>query len=91
VTDTWPMSSQLPEWMRNPSPPERTTLSWEVGQSLRRSRLWRLGAAMGERWSNRYRITRRFPKTTAIIAWFLSLAAVVAVYYWMLLLLARVD
>jgi len=85
------MGSQLPEWMRNPKPPERTTLGWEIGQSLRRTRLWRFGSASRERWSNRYRITRRFPKTTAIIAWFVSLAVAVCVYYWMLLLLARVD
>jgi hypothetical protein len=85
------MSSQLPEWMRNPKPPERTTVGWEVGQSLRRTRLWRFGSAFRERWSNRYRITRRFPKTTAIIACFLSLAVAVYFYYLILLLLARVD
>ena len=85
------MSSQLPEWMRNPTPPERTTFSWELGQAWRRTRLWRWMSAFGEWWSNRYRITRRFPKTTAIIAFFVSIAITAYIYYLILLLLAHVD
>jgi hypothetical protein len=85
------MSSKLPEWMRNPSPPERTTLAWRTGQAWRRTRISRFLSAFGERWSSRYRITRRFPKTTAVIAFVLSIAVAVYIYYWMLLLLARAD
>jgi len=84
------MSSQLPEWMQNPTPPERTTIAWEIGQAWRRTRIRRAMLAFGEWWTNRYWITRRFPKTTASIAFFLSLAAGVAVYFLILLLLARV-
>ena len=85
------MSSQLPEWMRNPAPPERTTVGWELGQAWRRTRLSRAMGAFGERWRNRYRITRRFPRTTAVIAFFTSIAVTVYIIYWMYLLLARVD
>lgn len=85
------MSSQLPEWMRNPTPPERTTVSWEIGQAWRRTRIWRRMSAFGEWWSNRYRFTRRFPKTTAIIAFFLSIAVTAYIYYLVLLLLSHVD
>lgn len=85
------MSSQLPEWMRNPTPPERTTVAWEIGQAWRRTRIWRKLRAFGEWWSNRYRITRRFPRTTAVLAFFVSIAVTVYIIYWMYFLLARVD
>ncbi|HZM77732.1 MAG TPA: hypothetical protein VFC19_18600 [Candidatus Limnocylindrales bacterium] len=84
------MSSQLPEWMRNPEEPERTTVSWEIGQAWRRTRIWRAMSAFGEWWRTRYRITQRFPRTTATIAFFLSLAVAVAIYFLILLLLAHV-
>lgn len=85
------MSSQLPEWMRNPTPPERTTLGWEIGQAWRRTRIRRWMSAFSEWWNTRYRITRRFPKTTAILAFFLSIAVGVYIYYLVLILLTRVD
>ncbi len=81
--------SRLPDWMRDPQPPERTTVSWEIGQSLRRNRVRRWLAARWEWWQNRYRITARFPKTTAVLAWFVSLAVAVAIYYLILLLQAK--
>ena len=85
------MSSQLPEWMRNPTPPERTTLSWEIGQAWRRTRISRAMGAFGEWRANRYRITRRFPTITAVLAFFVSLATAVYIAYWLYALLARVD
>jgi hypothetical protein len=85
------MSSQLPEWMRNPAAPERTTVGWEIGQAWRRTRISRAMRAFGEWWRNRYRITRRFPKTTAVLAFFVSIAVTVYIYYWIMLLFARVD
>jgi hypothetical protein len=48
-------------------------------------------SAFSQWWSTRYRITRRFPKTTAILAFFLSLAVGVYIYYLILVLLAHVD
>jgi hypothetical protein len=88
---TRPMSSQLPEWMRNPTPPERTTVSWEMGQAWRRTWIFRRLSAFGEWWSNRYRITRRFPKTTAVLAFLISIVVIVYVQYLLRLLLAQVD
>ncbi|WP_117215663.1 hypothetical protein [Allorhizocola rhizosphaerae] len=77
--------SRLPEWMRDPQPPERTTLSWEIEQSLRRNRFRQWAAARWEWWQNRSRITARFPWTTAVLAWLISLAVAVAIYYLLLL------
>jgi len=77
--------------MRNPTPPERTTIAWQIDQAWRRTRISRSLRAFGEWWSNRCRITRRFPKTTAVIAFFVSLAVSVFIYFVILLLLARVD
>jgi hypothetical protein len=71
--------------MRNPTPPERTTVAWDVAQSLRRNRFVRALRRITERISNRNRITRRFPKATAVLAWFLALAMAVGVYFLVLL------
>ncbi|HEX6685840.1 MAG TPA: hypothetical protein VF062_23900 [Candidatus Limnocylindrales bacterium] len=85
------MSSQLPDWMRDPKPPERTTVTWEIGQAMRRTRIWRWGSAFARWWSNRYRITRRFPRTTAVLAFFTSVAVTVYIYYWIMYLFAQAD
>lgn len=77
--------------MRDPKPPERTTIAWEIGQSFRRTWISRRGSALMQWWGKRYRVTRRFPKTTAVLAFFVSVAATVFIYYWIMLLFAQAD
>lgn len=82
--------SQLPEWMRNPARAERTTLSWQIKQSMRRTWIWRLGSRWRARLQNRYRITARYPKTTATLAWFLAVGTTIALYYVIMVLYSRI-
>lgn len=71
MQDTNQAGSQLPEWMLDPRP-TKTTLAWRIGQAARRNRLRRAVAAMWWRLRSRNRITQRYPKTTAVLAWLLS-------------------
>jgi hypothetical protein len=72
--------------MREPAPPQRTTVTWEMSQAWRRSRVWRFFARLNERITNRYKITQRFPVATAVLAWVLAVGAATLIYFVMLLL-----
>jgi hypothetical protein len=63
--------AQLPAWMEKDVPVHRTTLSWKITQWLNR-RFWWGGV---RRWlTRRTRLSQRFPRTSAIVAWLLALA-----------------
>lgn len=69
-------SSSLPEWMRKDAEPVRTTLYWRVTQWL--GRQWWCGGV----WRmvrDRPRLSRRFPRTYAVVAWLLA----VAIAFWL--------
>lgn len=83
MQDTNGNGSQLPEWMRNPQP-ARTTLTWRIGQAVQRNRLRRMVADLWRRFQARIRITQRYPKTAAVLAWplsFITIMVVIAVIY----------
>ncbi|MDI1464501.1 hypothetical protein QEZ54_26375 [Catellatospora sp. KI3] len=76
--------SELPEWMRNPGAPTRTTLRWRVSRWFRGLRWWRAVAGVYWRWADRTRLGQRYPKTAAALGWFLTFAitmVLVAVVY----------
>lgn len=63
--------SSLPDWMREDAEPARTTLYWRVTQRFGRSPwfggVWR--AVL-----DRPRVSQRFPRTYAVVAWLLAVA-----------------
>ncbi|GAA1407652.1 hypothetical protein [Catellatospora coxensis] len=63
--------SSLPDWMRKDAEPVRTTLYWRVTQWFSRSP-WFGGAWRAVR--DRPRLSRRFPRTYAVMAWLFAVA-----------------
>jgi hypothetical protein len=84
------MTSQLPEWMRNPEP-TRTTLSWKISQAWRRTFFWRVFSAFNAWNQRRFRISQRFPKTWAILTWFFLAAVSVAITAWAFITYSRIT
>lgn len=68
--------SSLPEWMRKDAEPARTTVYWRVTQWFGRSPwfggVWRVVR-------DRPRFSRRFPRTSAVLAWLFAIA--IAFYF----------
>ncbi|WP_155375674.1 hypothetical protein [Catellatospora vulcania] len=63
--------SSLPEWMRKDAEPARTTFYWRVTQWL--GRQWWFGG-LWRAVRDRPRVSRRFPRTYAVVAWLLAVA-----------------
>lgn len=62
--------AQLPDWMEKDVPAHRTTLFWRFTQWLDRRFWW---GGIRRALVRRTRLSQRFPKTYALLAWLLAL------------------
>lgn len=66
--------------MRDPQQPHRTTLGWKVSQAVKGTALWRALSHLWVRIEQRNRITRRYPKTTALLGMVLAIVTTIVLY-----------